>query len=181
MTKAIFLDRDGTVIHDKKYLADPRGVKLYAGAKDAFAIFTKLGFKIFIVSNQSGVGRGYFDETAVKAVNARAETLLKPYIIEETVYCPHAPEQPCNCRKPRPALGMALIKKYKIDPRASYMIGDKKSDVDFGRNLGMKSILVLTANGGAQLKKYGSALKADYTARTLLKAAKYIERGENEK
>ncbi len=175
MHKAIFLDRDGTVIHDAEYLADPKGVVLYKSTKPAFKIFKELGYKIFIVSNQSGVGRGYFTEENVKAVNARMEKLLLPYKVDEIVYCPHAPEEKCNCRKPLPYMGAKLIKKYNLDAKRCYMVGDKKSDVDFGRNLGMKSILVRTANGNSQLKKYGKNLGADYVAATLLGAAKYIE------
>lgn len=173
--KAVFLDRDGTVIHDAEYLADPRGVRLYKGTRPAFEIFKKLGYKVFIVSNQSGVGRGYFDEASVARVNGRMEELLAPYKIDAISYCPHAPEHACNCRKPLPFLGEQLIKQYNIDPTRSFMVGDKKSDIDFGRNLGMKAILVRTANGAKQAEKYGAKLGEDKVAANILAAAKYIE------
>lgn len=168
------MDRDGTLIHDAEYLADERGVRLYKSTLPAFEIFKKKGYMVFVVSNQSGVGRGYFDEACVGRVNARMEELLLPYKINEITYCPHAPEDKCKCRKPLPAMGLKLIKKYNIDPARSYMVGDKKSDIDFGRNLGMKTILVRTANGAGEVKKYGAELGAGKVARNILAAAKYM-------
>ena len=173
--KAVFLDRDGTVIHEKPgtYLSDPDKVKPYRSAKAAFALLKKNGFKFFIVSNQSGIGRGYFTEKEVNKVHERMLKLLKPAAIEEIVFCPHSPEQNCNCRKPKPALGLKLIKKYNIDPKQSYMIGDKKADVEFGHALGFKSILVTTANGKNHLKKYPN-LAPEKVASNLLNAARFI-------
>ena len=173
--KAVFLDRDGTVIHEKPgtYLSDPAKVRPYQSAKSAFKLLQKCGFKFFIVSNQSGIGRGYFTEKEVHAVHARMLQLLKPAVIEEIVFCPHAPEQHCSCRKPQPELGLKLIQKYHIDPAQSYMIGDKKADVEFGHALGFKSVLVTTANGKNHLKKYPD-LRPEKVASDLLNAARYI-------
>lgn len=173
--KAVFLDRDGTVIHEKPgtYLSDPAKVKLYQSAPAAFKLLRKCGFKFFIVSNQSGIGRGYFTEKEVNAVHARMLKLLRPAVIEEIAFCPHAPEQNCSCRKPKPALGLRLIKKYHIDPAQSYMIGDKKADVEFGHALGFKSVLVTTANGKNHLHKYPD-LKPEKVASNLLNAARFI-------
>ncbi|WP_428898185.1 D-glycero-D-manno-heptose 1 [Parelusimicrobium proximum] len=180
--KAILLDRDGTVIYERPgtYLSDPEGVKLYSSTLKAFEVFTRMGYKIFIVSNQSGIGRGYFTDKEVRAVNNRMKMMLSPYKIKDIIYCPHSPEEKCNCRKPLPYMGLELIKKYNIDPSLSYMIGDKKSDTDFGHAIGMTSILVKTANGAAQIKKYGIKLGADFTAANLLSAAKIIEKRESE-
>lgn len=173
--KAVFLDRDGTIIHEKPgtYLSDPARVKPYQSAAAAFKLLQQCGFKFFIVSNQSGIGRGYFTEKEVNAVHARLLKLLKPAVIEEIVFCPHAPEENCTCRKPQPKLGLELIKKYRIDPSRSYMIGDKKADVEFGHALGFKSVLVTTANGKNHLKKYPD-LKPEKVASNLLNAARFI-------
>lgn len=173
--KAVFLDRDGTVIHEKPgtYLSDPAKVRPYKSAADAFKLLKKLGFKFFIVSNQSGIGRGYFTDKEVNAVHARMLKLLKPAVIEEIVFCPHAPEQRCDCRKPAPKLGLRLIKKYNIDPKQSYMIGDKKADVEFGRAIGFTPVLVTTANGKNHLKKYPDMRPAK-KASNLLNAARFI-------
>ncbi|MDR1684344.1 MAG: HAD family hydrolase [Elusimicrobiota bacterium] len=177
MNKAVLLDRDGTVIKEKPgvYLASPRGVKLYKNTLKALALFKKAGFKIFIVSNQSGVGRGYFGKAEVEAVNAKMLRLLsKAAKVQAVYYCPHAPDTPCGCRKPAPQMGLDIIKKYKIDAARSFVVGDKKSDIDFSRNIGMQSVLVLTGNGRAQQKKYGKNLGAGKVCADIYYAAKHI-------
>ena len=175
MIKAVFLDRDGTLIYEKPgvYLSDPSQVHLYKSTQPALTLLTKSGFKLFIVSNQSGIGRGYFTEKEVNAVHAHLRQLLKPARVEEIVFCPHAPNEQCACRKPQPKMGLDLITKYNIDPKRSYMIGDKKADVEFGRAIGCKSILVTTANGHRHLQKYPD-LHPDKIATNLLNAAKFI-------
>lgn len=176
--KALFLDRDGTVIKEKPgiYLCDPKQVELYKNTKAAFKLFRQMGFKIFIVSNQSGIGRGYFTEKEVNAVHKKLLSLLKPYPVEEIIYCPHAPSENCSCRKPAPAMGLKLIKKYNVDKENSFVIGDKKSDMDFAKNIKTNSVLVLTANGKAQQKKYAKELKDIKICLDLLGAAKYIQK-----
>ncbi len=182
MIKAVFLDRDGTLIYEKPgvYLSDPQQVRLYKSTRPALELLAKSGFKLFIVSNQSGIGRGYFTEKEVNAVHAHLRRLLKPASIEEIVFCPHAPDEKCTCRKPQPQMGLDLIKKYRIDPQKSYMIGDKKADVEFGHALGCKAVLVTTANGHRHLKKY-PALHPDKIATNLLNAAKFIVKDSEQK
>ncbi len=177
MIKAVFLDRDGTLIYEKPgvYLSDPKQVVLYKSTKPALELLSKSGFHLFIVSNQSGIGRGYFTEKEVNAVHAHLTKLLRPARIEDIVFCPHAPDEHCACRKPQPKLGLDLIKKYHIDPAQSYMIGDKKADVEFGNAIGCKTVLVTTANGHRHLKKYPD-LHPDKVATNLLNAAKFIVR-----
>lgn len=175
--KAIFFDRDGTLIHEKPgtYLSDPDAVRLYAPVKPALIKLTRAGFQFFIVSNQSGIGRGYFTEKEVHAVHARLCQLLDPVVVREIVFCPHAPEQKCNCRKPATRLGQQLISKYNIDPSLSFMVGDKKADVQFGAALGFHTVLMTTANGKNHLQKYPD-LKPDFIAKDMLAAARYILR-----
>lgn len=176
--KAILMDRDGTVIKEKPgtYLCDPKGVKLYKNTLKAFRLFKEMGYKLFIVSNQSGIGRGYFGEEAVKAVNGRMLKLLeKAADIDGVYYCPHAPGENCSCRKPAPGMGLKIIKEHSIDPKLSFMIGDKKSDIDFAENIGMEGILVLTANGKKQRAKYADKLKNVKICLDIYGAAKYIK------
>lgn len=178
MIKAVFFDRDGTLIYDYGYLADPSKVRPYACAREALALLQKAGYHFFIVSNQSGIGRGYFTEKEAHAVNRRVCELLHPIRFDEIVFCPHAPDEKCTCRKPLPQLGVRLIKKHRIDVTRSFMVGDKKSDVNFGHAIGCRSILVKTANGKKHLQKYPD-LKPDFVAADLLRAARFILRTEN--
>ena len=173
--KAVFFDRDGTLIHEKPgtYLSDPAAVRLYAPVPRALAQLAKAGFQFFIVSNQSGIGRGYFTEKEVLAVHARLRELLQPIEIRDIVFCPHAPDQLCSCRKPGTLLGEQLIQKYNIDVHRSFMVGDKKADVLFGQKLGCRSVLMTTANGKHHLQKYPD-LKPDFIARDMWAAARYI-------
>ena len=103
---AVLLDRDGTLIEDKHYLSEPSGVALLPGVGPALSRLVQAGHRLFLVSNQSGVGRGYFTEQAVVACQKRLEELLEPYGVAFTdaVWCPHAPEESCFCRKPLPGM-----------------------------------------------------------------------------
>jgi len=179
--KAILMDRDGTVIKEKPgtYLSKPENVKLYKNTLKAFRLFKKMGYKLFVVSNQSGIGRGYFGEKEVKAVHERMRTLLKPAAeIDGIYYCPHAPWENCACRKPAPKMGFDIIKEHNIDPQKSFVIGDKKSDMEFAKNINIKGIMVLTANGKKQLAKYKDFLKNNKICLDIYGAAKYIEKTE---
>lgn len=182
MIKAVFLDRDGTLIYEKPgvYLSSPAQVRLYKSTKPALTLLSKSGFKLFMVSNQSGIGRGYFTEKEVNKVHDHLRKLLRPVRLEEIVFCPHAPGEHCACRKPQPKMGLDLIKKYHIDPTKSYMIGDKKADVEFGHALGCKAVLVTTANGKHHLKKYPQ-LRPEKVAANLLNAAKFIVKDGEQK
>lgn len=175
--KAVFFDRDGTLIHEKPgtYLSNPAKVKLYAPVLPALQKLQAAGFVFFIVSNQSGIGRGYFTEKEVRAVHARLQALLQPVTVKEIVFCPHSPDEKCACRKPGTLLGEQLVRKYHIDPARSFMVGDKKADVLFGRGLGFHSVLLTTANGKKHLQKYPD-LKPDFVAKDMLCAARYILR-----
>jgi len=177
--KAVFFDRDGTLIHEKPgvYLSDPAKVRPYKSVPAALKLLHKAGYHFFIVSNQSGIGRGYFTEKEVNAVHARLQQLLRPAKFEEIVFCPHTPGEACACRKPQPEMGNYLIKKYHIDPTRSFMIGDKKADVEFGRAVGFRSVLVTTANGKHHVQKYPD-LHPDKIASNLLNAAKFIVKQE---
>ncbi|MDL2267609.1 HAD-IIIA family hydrolase [Desulfovibrio sp. OttesenSCG-928-G15] len=148
----VLLDRDGTIIEDKHYLSKPEGVKLLPGVADSLSHLTKLGIRLFVVSNQSGIGRGMFPREAADAVNKRMSELLqaKGVTLTDIIYCPHAPEAGCNCRKPSLGMWQALQKAYGIKPEETMMIGDKEEDILFGANanLALRG-LVLTGKGPA--------------------------------
>ena len=177
MIKAVFFERDGTLIYDYGYLSDTAKVRPYKCVPQALKLLQQAGYHLFIVSNQSGIGRGYFTEKQALDVNNRLVQLLRPARFDEMVFCPHAPNEKCTCRKPLPKLGQQLARKHHIDLSHSFMIGDKKSDVEFGHALGCRSILVKTANGCKHLVKYPD-LKPDFIAVNLLQAARFILREE---
>lgn len=154
----ILLDRDGTVIVDRHYLAHPDGVELLPGAGVALGRLVRAGATLFLVTNQSGIGRGYFGQADFQAVQARLQDLLVPFgaSIAETVHCPHAPDAGCSCRKPATGLFAGLAATHGLDPAATVVIGDKISDIAFGLALGAPlTILVTTGHGQDAAKALG--------------------------
>lgn len=155
--KAVFLDRDGTLIEEKNYLGDPADVVLIDGAAEALRQLSNEGFLLLMVTNQSGVARGYFTMLDVEKVNRRVQELLaKQYVNLDGIYvCPHydmgkVPEYaiPCICRKPQPGMVLGAQRDWDLDLSTCYMIGDKLSDIQLGHNFGAKeSFLVQTGYG----------------------------------
>jgi len=148
----VLLDRDGTIIFDKHYLSDPDGVELLPGAVDGLKRLLDMGFGLGVLTNQSGVGRGYYDEASVQACNGRMQEMLAEHGIEidGVYYCPHTPETKCHCRKPAPGLMEQAAEDLGFDPKESFMVGDKEADMGVGRNTGAVTILVRTGKGGDQ-------------------------------
>jgi D-glycero-D-manno-heptose 1,7-bisphosphate phosphatase len=135
---AVFWDRDGTLIPDWGYLGDPSRVRLFSGAARALALLKKRGFLLFVVTNQSGVARGYFPEKAVGKVHRRLQDLLRPSgaDMDGFFYCPHYPGgkvksygRVCGCRKPKPGMIRRAARRFPIDLSRSYMVGDKVDDL----------------------------------------------------
>jgi len=147
MNKALFLDRDNTLIIDVPYNGDPDKVELIPGVIHVMRRFQDLGYLLFIISNQSGVGRGYITESDMNKVNEKLILLLKNSEIEiKKIYnCIHHPDAACQCRKPNPGLLLKAAKEFNIDLNKSIMLGDKVSDVQAGINAGCK-INVLISN-----------------------------------
>ncbi|MEF3698975.1 D-glycero-alpha-D-manno-heptose-1,7-bisphosphate 7-phosphatase [Desulfolutivibrio sp.] len=154
----VLLDRDGTVIVDEHYLCDPARVRLLPGAGQALARLAAAGMRLFVVSNQSGIGRGYFSETGHLAVQARLARLLDDYGVRlaGATFCPHAPDAACACRKPGLGQWEALRLRHGLDPATTAVVGDKASDVAFGKNLGAAvTVLVLTGHGVQEAARLG--------------------------
>lgn len=142
--QAVFFDRDGTLIIDKHYMHKVSEIEYF---KDSFSALKRLqdnNFKLFIVTNQSGIGRGMFDETQMHEVHIKMIKDYKENGIEicDVAFCPHAPEDKCECRKPSAKLLLELAKKHKVDLARSYMIGDKISDAIAGANAGCEGLLL---------------------------------------
>lgn len=149
MTPALFFDRDGTLIVEKDYLSDPDQVDLEAGAVEALHRLSRLGMPIVGVTNQSGIGRGYFSEAAAHAVNRRVSDLLAQGGVRIAAWylCPHAPDQTCTCRKPLPGMALSAARDLDLDLTRSFVVGDKRSDVEMAVNFGGTGVLVTTGHG----------------------------------
>ena len=144
-----FLDRDGTIIRDAHYLSDPDGVELLPRAAEGLAMLREAGYGLAVVSNQSGVGRGYFTVDDVHRVNARMQELLARDGVrfDALYYCPHTPGDACDCRKPLPGMLRRAEAELHADLARSVVIGDKTCDVELGRAVGAVTILVRTGRG----------------------------------
>ncbi len=144
MNKAIFLDRDGTLNKDGGYLFKPESLELIPGVVEALKIFKEQGFLLIVITNQSGIGRGYYTVEQAEEFNNALNLQLKRDNVEITHFyiCPHAPNENCECRKPSPYLIKQAIEKYNINPDESYMFGDKTSDIESGIGAGVTSFLI---------------------------------------
>ena len=142
MRRALFLDRDGTVIEDHGYMRDPDLVNLLPGAAEELRSLFRDGWVLIVVSNQSGVGRGLISPEAQEAVQARFLDALREagVVIEGSYFCPHRPDENCMCRKPSPLLLERASREHGIDLRRSWMIGDRRADILAGRTAGCRTI-----------------------------------------
>jgi D-glycero-D-manno-heptose 1,7-bisphosphate phosphatase len=142
MKRALFVDRDGTVIEDKGYLCDPAGIKILPGASEALAALAHAGWKIIIVSNQSGVGRGMISPGQMEAVQARFIEIMQTSGVPITAayICIHSPEDQCECRKPSTHFLEQAAREHSLDLGNCCMIGDREGDIVCGRNAGCSTI-----------------------------------------
>jgi D-glycero-D-manno-heptose 1,7-bisphosphate phosphatase len=146
MSKALFLDRDGTLILDKHYLADPAGVELIPGVSDALRKARELGYRLFLFTNQSGIGRGIYTLEDTLRCNSRMEELLglpQP-IFDDICIAPEAPDQPQQYRKPSPRFILETIARHGLDPDQCWMVGDNMADIQSGLNAGIRIATVCT-------------------------------------
>jgi histidinol-phosphate phosphatase family protein len=145
----ILLDRDGTLIEERHYLARPDGVFLVPGAAAALKRLRELGWGAILVSNQSGVGRGRLTREQVEAIHAHLERLLARHSarLDAIYYCPHHPDERCRCRKPRPDLVRSAARDLGFDPSQCVVVGDKPADLELGKRVGARTILVRTGYG----------------------------------
>lgn len=173
MKKAVFLDRDGVLIAQVAYLSDPAQAVLIPGAAEALKIVHSHGDVAVVISNQSGVGRGYFTAADVDAVHDRIQELLAEQgeYVDAYYYCPHAPSEACSCRKPSPEMIMRAAERFGVDVASSLMLGDKLSDLKCGANANCaSSVLVLTGYGAEEAPKARAA--GFSTARDMLAAVR---------
>ncbi len=165
MIKYLFADRDGTLIVDKHYLSDPAQVELFPGVAKALKLLQNNGIKTLVVTNQSGIGRGYFSEQDFLACQQALAKLLRLENAEllDYAFCPHAPEDACICRKPSLGMWEYLSQKHGIQPCECAMIGDKKEDIIFGIQAGFAfSCLVLTGKGQKTAQEFNLGIEGKF-------------------
>src|SRR6516225_4896663 len=159
LSPAVFIDRDGTIMEDIDYCSHPKDVRIFPGVPEALRRLKSLGFKLIIITNQSGIGRGLFTIDQYGVVEAEVLQQLGDDLIDATYYCPDAPGQHSTCRKPAPGMVVKATRDHQIDLSCSFLIGDKEIDVECAHNAGVRAIRVRT---GIQHEVTGS--KADWVA-----------------
>ncbi len=188
---AVFLDRDGTINEEMGYLDRLEKLSLIPGAAEAIRLLNSRERKVVVVTNQSGVARGLFDEVFIGALHARLEAMLEGEgaALDGIYYCPHHPtegQEPyrlrCDCRKPAPGLLLRACEELGLDPSRSYMVGDTLYDIEAGARAGMPGILVRTGHGNAAAETLAApganggpmAVRPVHIAADLLEAVKWI-------
>jgi D-glycero-D-manno-heptose 1,7-bisphosphate phosphatase len=137
-------------MEEVNYCADPRDVRVYPGVASALRELKAAGFLIFIVTNQSGIGRGYFTEAQYHTVQAQLLSEIGPGLIDACYFCPDVPGVPSTCRKPEPGMVYQAARDFAIDLPRSYFVGDKVADIECGHRAGTRTILVLTGYGATE-------------------------------
>ena len=168
---AVFLDRDGTICRDVHYMRRPEQFELLPGVAEGIKLLNELGVKVIVATNQSGVARGYFTEADLKKIHGRMidELSKRGAKIDVIYYCPHHPNDNCSCRKPKIGMLEQAARDFDLDLSKCFIIGDKKLDIETGRNAGCTSILIPT-------HETEPGIEADIAMKNLHEAAKLIAR-----
>ncbi|MES2570193.1 MAG: HAD family hydrolase [Verrucomicrobiota bacterium] len=166
---AVFLDRDGTLMEEVDYCRDPEKVRLFSDVRDGLQRLKAAGFRMIIISNQSGIGRGRIAMSEYEAVHARLLELIGAGWIDATYFCPEAPGGESLRRKPAPGMVLEAAREHGLDLSRSWLVGDKAIDVQCGRNAGIRPILVQTGYGAGE-----SGEDAEFIAKDFASAADFI-------
>ncbi|MDA8232972.1 MAG: HAD family hydrolase [Magnetospirillum sp.] len=168
----VLIDRDGTINVEKHYLSDPDQLELIPGAAEGIRLLKAAGLGVCVVTNQSGIGRGYFGLDRLEEVHARLKGMLdaEGAGVDGIYICPHGPDEDCACRKPLPGMIEQAAAEHGFDPVRAFVIGDKEADIGMGRAVGATTFLVRTGYGA----EHEAATKADYVADDLGAAARTV-------
>lgn len=166
---AVFLDRDGTLMHDVDYCGDPGKVQVYPQAPPALRRLKENGFRLIVITNQSGIGRGFFTEAQYRDVEAEFNRQLGEGLIDASYYCPDLPSSSSTRRKPGPGMIFEAQREHNLDLRRSFFVGDKASDIGCGQNAGVRTILVQTGYGAGE-----KTCRPDWIAKDVAEAADII-------
>ena len=172
----VILDRDGTILVERHYLSDPRQVELIVGAAEGLRQLQAMGLGLVVVTNQSAIGRGLFDQARLDQIHQRMGQLLEAagVRLDGIYYCPHRPDEGCACRKPAPGLLELAARELHVELSRSFVIGDKACDLDVGREVGATTLLVRTGYGADVARD--PSVKPDYIVDDLVDAASVIRR-----
>jgi D-glycero-D-manno-heptose 1,7-bisphosphate phosphatase len=174
--KVVILDRDGTLVIDRGYLDDPAGLEFESGAAEGLRWLYSHGYRLVVITNQSGVGRGLFALERLEAMNTRLRVMVEDLgaRLEGIYYCPHAPDDGCVCRKPALGLLTRAASDLGFNPASAIMIGDKESDIEFGRRAGATTILIASESPAVQFRS-----PPDFIAPNLMEAARMVTSRRN--
>lgn len=173
-TPAVFFDRDGTLIEDVGYCNDPATVCLFPGVREALLRLTQNGFKNVLITNQSGLGRGWITPEQFDAVQRTLFAALAPAQLDAVYHCADVPGSASSRRKPSPAMVLEATGDHQLDLACSYFVGDKAIDVECGRNAGVRTILVATGYGSRQAE-----CRPDFRAKDVVEAVDFILKSPN--
>ena len=183
MTPAVFLDRDGVLVHDLGYLARREDLRWYPYAVEAVRLLNRAGFLVFVTTNQGGVGLGYYTDAFVRETHEDMARRLEigGARVDGWFFCPHHPRAvidelrvACECRKPAPGMVKAAAATHAIDLSRSFVVGDKATDMRLADGVGARGVFVLTGQGQAELARAGGTMPSAWTAPDLMAAAAWI-------
>ena len=172
----ILIDRDGTINVERHYLSSPEQVELFPRSADGIKLLRSLGLTVVVVTNQSAIGRGLFDLKTLDAIHERLKALLheEGATVDAIYFCPHTPEDVCNCRKPKAAMAEQAAKEFNANLSQSFLIGDNVCDIELGKNVSATTILVRTGYGEKVLSE--GSTNPDYVVEDIFEAACLIEK-----
>jgi len=175
--RAVFIDRDGTMAKDVNYCRRPEDFVLFPNTARAIKLLNEHGFKVIVVTNQSGIARGYFTEETLAQIHKKmkAELAKEGARVDGIYYCPHHPDDNCDCRKPKPKLVLQAAKEHNIALKQSFVVGDLSMDIELGKAVGCKTILLQDS------PREDIGVSPDCIASDLLEAAQHVLRWKNRK
>lgn len=176
MKKAVFVDRDGTINVNVEYLNTPDNFKMYPSVAEGIKLLNENGFLVIVITNQSGIARGYFTKETLEKIHVRMikELKEKGAKVDAIYYCPHHPDDKCICRKPETGLLKKAVKDFKIDTSKSFIIGDRMLDVEAGFKIGLKTILIPERKKMVEKEREESTVEPDYICDDFLSGVKWI-------
>lgn len=172
--KTVFFDRDGTIMRDSNYCSDPKDVHVFAFVAESLRRLRAAGYKLIMVTNQSGIGRGYFTREQYNAVHAEVLRQIGEPLIDATYVCPDVPGMESKCRKPAPGMILQGAREYAVDLSRAIMVGDKEIDVHCGHNAGIKAIRVRTGFETNTADSSADWVAEDFAAATDIILANFV-------